>query len=134
MKIGLFMMPLHPPGRVHADTYDEDLELVRSADQLGFSEIWIGEHLQLPWENMPTPELFIARALGETERIVFGTGVVLLHLHDPVQAAHRIAMLDHLAKGRFMFGIGSGGSSQRRRGAGTRQRPWRHEREDDGGH
>ena len=110
MKIGLFMMPLHPPGRVPADTYDEDLELVRRADRLGFSEIWIGEHMQLPWENMPSPELFIARALGETERIVFGTGVVLLHLHDPVQAAHRIAMLDHLAKGRFMFGIGSGGT------------------------
>ena len=110
MKFGLFMMPLHPPGRPLAETYDEDLELVRRADRLGFSEIWVGEHMMLPWENMPTPELFIARALGETEQIVFGTGVVLLHFHDPVQVAHRIAMLDHLAKGRFMFGIGSGGT------------------------
>ena len=98
MKFGLFMMPLHPPGRPLAETYDEDLELVRRADRLGFSEIWVGEHMMLPWENMPTPELFIARALGETEQIVFGTGVVLLHFHDPVQVAHRIAMLDHLAK------------------------------------
>ena len=110
MKLGLFMMPLHPPGRPPAETYDEDLELVRRADRLGFSEIWVGEHMLLEWENMPTPELFIARALGETEQIVFGTGVVLLHFHDPVQVAHRIAMLDHLAKGRFMFGIGSGGT------------------------
>ena len=110
MKFGLFMMPLHPPGRPPAETYDEDLELVRRADRLGFSEIWIGEHMMLPWENMPTPELFIARALGETEQIAFGTGVVLLHFHDPVQVAHRIAMLDHMAKGRFMFGIGSGGT------------------------
>ena len=110
MKFGLFMMPLHPPGRPPAETYDEDLDLVRRADRLGFSEIWVGEHMMLPWENMPTPELFIARALGETEQIVFGTGVVLLHFHDPVQVAHRIAMLDHLAKGRFMFGIGSGGT------------------------
>ncbi|MYD52025.1 MAG: LLM class flavin-dependent oxidoreductase [Dehalococcoidia bacterium] len=110
MKFGLFMMPLHPPGRPPAETYDEDLELVRRADRLGFSEIWVGEHMLLEWENMPTPELFIARALGETEQIVFGTGVVLLHFHDPVQVAHRIAMLDHLAKGRFMFGIGSGGT------------------------
>ena len=110
MKFGLFMMPLHPPGRPPAETYDEDMELVRRADRLGFSEIWIGEHMMLPWENMPTPELFIARALGETEQIAFGTGVVLLHFHDPVQVAHRIAMLDHMAKGRFMFGIGSGGT------------------------
>ncbi len=108
MKFGLFMMPLHPPTRPPAESYDEDLELVRRGDRLGFSEIWIGEHMQLPWENMPTPELFIARALGETDQIVFGTGVVLLHLHDPIQVAHRIAMLDHLAKGRFMFGVGSG--------------------------
>ena len=110
MKIGLFMMPLHPPGRIHAETYDEDLEVISLADRLGFSEAWIGEHFLLPWENMPSPELFIARALGETEQITFGTGVVLLHFHNPVHVAHRIAMLDHLAKGRLYFGIGSGGS------------------------
>lgn len=110
MKLGLFMMPLHPAGRVLAETYQEDLELVCHADQLGFSEVWVGEHMLLPWENMPTPELFIARALGETKQINFGTGVILLHLHDPIHVAHRIAMLDHLAKGRLMFGIGSGGT------------------------
>jgi len=111
MKIGLFMMPLHPPGRIHAETYDEDLEIISLADRLGFNEAWVGEHFLLPWENKPSPELFIARALGETEQITFGTGVVLLPLHDPVHVAHRIAMLDHLAKGRLYFGIGSGGST-----------------------
>ena len=109
MKLGLFMMPLHPPGRLHAETYDEDLETVVLADRLGYSEAWIGEHFLLPWENMPAPELFIARAIGETENIVLGTGVVLLALHNPVLEAHRLAMLDHLAKGRFYFGIGAGG-------------------------
>ena len=111
MKLGIFMMPLHPPGRVHAETYDEDLELIKLADRLGYSEAWIGEHFLLPWENMPSPDLFIARALGETEQIVFGTGVVLLHFHNPVFVAHRIAMLDHLAKGRLYFGVGAGGSA-----------------------
>ena len=107
MKLGLFCMPLHPPGRLHAETYDEDLEMIARADKLGFSEVWIGEHFILPWENIPAPDLFIARALGVTEQIVMGTGVVLLHLHDPVMVAHRMAMLDHLAKGRFFFGIGA---------------------------
>ena len=111
MQLGIFMMPLHPPWRVHADTYDEDLELVALADRLGFHEAWIGEHFLLPWENMPSPELFIARALGVTERMVFGTGVSLLHIHHPAHVAHRIAMLDHLARGRLYFGIGSGGSA-----------------------
>ena len=110
MQLGLFMMPLHPPTRPPFETYDEDLELIRRADKLGFTEIWIGEHMSLPWENIPNPELFIARALGETDNIVFGTGVVLLPLRNPVMVAHNIAMLDHLAKGRLMFGIGSGGT------------------------
>ena len=110
MKLGLFCMPLHPPDRVHAEAYDQDLEVVRRGDRLGFGEAWIGEHFLLPWENMPSPDLFIARAIGETERIVFGTGVILLHYHNPTLVAHRIAMLDHLAKGRFYFGVGSGGS------------------------
>ena len=111
MKLGLFMMPLHPPGRVHAETYEEDLELIAYADKLGYAEAWIGEHFLLPWENMPSPDLFIARALGETDQITFGTGVVLLHFHNPVHVAHRIAMLDHLARGRLYFGIGASGTA-----------------------
>ncbi len=80
------------------------------ADRLGFSEAWVGEHMTLPWENIPSPELFIARASGETDQIAFGTGVTIVHLHEPIQLAHRIAMLDHLTKGRLIFGIGSGGT------------------------
>ena len=58
---------------------------------------------------MPAPDLFIARALGVTKNLVMGTGVSLLAFHDPIMIAHRMAMLDHLARGRFFFGIGSGG-------------------------
>ena len=109
MRLGLSDMPLHPPGRNLTETYDLNLELVKFVDKLGYDEAWIGEHFTIVWENMPAPDLFIARAIGETERIVLSTGVVLLAFHDPVMVAHRIAMLDHLAKGRFYFGIGSGG-------------------------
>ena len=108
MKLGIFMMPLHSPERLLSETLDEDLEVVAWADKLGYEEAWIGEHFTLPWENIPAPDLFIARALGITERIVMGTGVVLLHFHDPTIVAYRIAMLDHMAKGRLFFGIGSG--------------------------
>src|SRR5262249_59070430 len=38
-----------------------------------------------------------------------GTGVTLLALHNPVYLAHRLAMLDHMARGRFQWGIGGGG-------------------------
>jgi len=107
MNFGLFMMPLHPPHRSYADSYDRDLDLIVTADGLGYHEVWIGEHITERWENAPAPDLLIAKALAMTENIIFGTGVTLLSIHNPVELAHRIAMLDHLARGRFYWGIGA---------------------------
>ena len=78
MNFGLFMMPLHPPHRSYADSYDRDLDLIVKADQLGFTEAWIGEHITERWENAPAPELLIAKASALTKNIIFGTGVTLL--------------------------------------------------------
>jgi limonene 1,2-monooxygenase len=49
MQFGLFMMPLHPPHRTFADSYDRDVAQIVLADQLGFCEAWIGEHLTERW-------------------------------------------------------------------------------------
>ena len=38
MEFGLFMMPLHPPHRSIADSYDRDLDLLAHADRLGYHE------------------------------------------------------------------------------------------------
>jgi alkanesulfonate monooxygenase SsuD/methylene tetrahydromethanopterin reductase-like flavin-dependent oxidoreductase (luciferase family) len=107
MDFGLFMMPLHPPHRSIADAYDRDLDLLVHADRLGYHEAWIGEHITESWENAPVPELLVAKALAMTQHIILGTGVTLLSIHHPVEVAHRIAMLDHLARGRFYWGIGA---------------------------
>ena len=107
MQFGLFMMPLHPPHRSFADSYDRDLDLLVAADRLGYHEAWIGEHITERWENAPAPDLIIAKALAMTKDIILATGVTLLCLHNPVELAHRIAMLDHLARGRFYWGIGA---------------------------
>jgi alkanesulfonate monooxygenase SsuD/methylene tetrahydromethanopterin reductase-like flavin-dependent oxidoreductase (luciferase family) len=109
MNFGLFMMPLHPPDRAFADAYDRDLDQIVLADRLGFREAWVGEHLTERWENAPAPDLLIAKALALTKNIKLGTGVTLLALHNPVYLAHRVAMLDHMARGRFQWGIGGGG-------------------------
>ena len=57
----------------------------------------------------PSPDLLIAQALMRTKRIKLGTGVLLLPFHHPIELAHRVAYLDHLAQGRLLLGIGSGG-------------------------
>ena len=108
MRFGLFMMPLHPPHRTFADSYQRDIDQIVLADRLGFAEAWIGEHLTERWENAPAPDLLIAQALALTKDIKLGTGVTLLALHHPVYLAHRLAMLDHMARGRFQWGIGGG--------------------------
>ena len=109
MQFGLFMMPLHPPHRAFADAYDRDVDQIVLADQLGFREAWVGEHLTERWEIAPAPDLLIAKALALTKHVMLGTGVTLLALHNPVYLAHRLAMLDHMARGRFQWGIGGGG-------------------------
>ena len=109
MQFGLFMMPLHPPHRAFADCYDRDIAQIVLADQLGFREAWVGEHLTERWENAPAPDLLLAQALALTKNVRLGTGVTLLALHNPVYLAHRLAMLDHLSRGRFQWGIGGGG-------------------------
>jgi alkanesulfonate monooxygenase SsuD/methylene tetrahydromethanopterin reductase-like flavin-dependent oxidoreductase (luciferase family) len=111
MKLGLFMMPLHPPAKPLAQTYDEDHDLLVLADELGFSEAWIGEHATMAWENIPAPDQFIARVFPDTKQIRLGTGVVLMAQHHPANTANRIAQLDHLTKGRINFGIGVGNIS-----------------------
>jgi alkanesulfonate monooxygenase SsuD/methylene tetrahydromethanopterin reductase-like flavin-dependent oxidoreductase (luciferase family) len=108
MHFGLFMMPLHPPHRALADGYQRDVDQIVLADQLGFREAWVGEHLTERWENAPAPDLLLAQALALTKQIKLGTGVTLLALHNPVYLAHRLAMLDHMARGRFQWGIGGG--------------------------
>ncbi len=101
-------MPLHPAGRDLSETLQEDLEQIILLDELGFKEAWIGEHFTAGWENIPAPDLLIANALAVTNQIKLGTGVSCLPEHNPFILAHRIAVLDNLAKGRFQWGVGAG--------------------------
>src|SRR5881628_3683512 len=91
MRLGYFAMPLHPPGADPARTMDDDLVQLATLDRLGYEEAWIGEHFTAQWENIPCPDLFIARALGMTTRMTLATGVSCLPNHDPLMLAQRIA-------------------------------------------
>ncbi len=105
---GMFIMPFHPPSKPLAQGYDEDLELVVLAEELGFKEFWIGEHHTMKYETIVMPEIFIARALGETSHIRLGPAPVCLNQHHPAHVASRLAFLDHLAKGRLNLCFGNG--------------------------
>ncbi|MFN8540005.1 MAG: LLM class flavin-dependent oxidoreductase [Thermomicrobiales bacterium] len=109
MQLGYFTMPLHPPGSDIGLTMAADLEQIVALERFGYAEAWIGEHFTSVWENVPCPDLLIAQVLAKTERIKVGTGVSCLPNHNPLMLAQRIAQLDQMARGRFMWGVGSGG-------------------------
>jgi len=104
---GMFIMPYHPLSKPSAQCYDEDLELIVLAEELGYQEFWIGEHHTMRYENIVMPEIFIARALGETKTIRMGPAPVCLNQHHPAAVAGRLAFLDHLSKGRLNLCFGA---------------------------
>src|ERR1700745_2908174 len=101
MQYGLLTMPSHPPECGLFDGHRWDLQTLRWADELGFSEGWIGEHHTAPWEPHPAPDLLIAQSLMETRTIRPAPGGFLLPYHHPAELANRVAMLHPLAQGRL---------------------------------
>ena len=69
----------------------------------------MGEHHTGAYENIPAPDIFIAKASALTSRIALGTGTINLPYHDPFMVAERMAFLDHLTHGRLIYGFGGGG-------------------------
>ena len=108
MKLGALLMPSHPPERSIRDGQRWDLHDIERLDALGFEEAWIGEHFTAAWEPCPAPDLLIAQALLRTKRIRLGPLSHLLPFHHPLELAHRVAYLDHMAEGRYQLGVGLG--------------------------
>ena len=109
LQLGYFAMPSHPPERGLKAGHDWDLQVLRWLDGMGYAEAWIGEHHTAPWEPHPAPDLLVAQALKETQRIRLGPGGFLLPYHHPAELANRVAMLDHLSEGRLNFGVAASG-------------------------
>jgi alkanesulfonate monooxygenase SsuD/methylene tetrahydromethanopterin reductase-like flavin-dependent oxidoreductase (luciferase family) len=99
-------MPTHPPERGIREGQRWDLDDLERLDALGFEEAWIGEHFTAAWEPCPAPDLLIAQALPRTQQIRLGPLGHLLPYHHPVELAHRVAYLDHMAEGRYQLGVG----------------------------
>ena len=106
MRLGAFLMPSHPPERTINEGQALDLEELERLDSFGFQEAWIGEHFTSSWEPCPAPDLLIAQGLQRTTNIRLGSLGHLLPYHHPVELAHRVAYLDHMAKGRYNLGVG----------------------------
>jgi len=102
--------------------------LARALEERGFESLFVVEHTHIPasrrtpyplapelpsiyWESYE-PFTFLAQAAAVTERLQIGTGVCLVPEHHPIALAKRVASLDSLSNGRFLFGIGAGWNAE----------------------
>lgn len=108
LDFGVFITPFHPTGQSPTAALEYDLDRTVALDRLGYDEVWFGEHHSGGYELIACPEVFIAAAAERTRHIRFGTGVVSLPYHHPLMVADRWVLLDHLTRGRVMFGTGPG--------------------------
>ncbi|SDQ22248.1 LLM class flavin-dependent oxidoreductase [Quadrisphaera sp. DSM 44207] len=108
LKFGVLTFPVHRPTHNPTLQLETDLQLVEHCDRLGYDEFWFGEHHSGGWQVIASPELMIAAAAQRTRSIRLGTGVATLSYHHPLTLLDRIVQLDHLTRGRLVFGVGAG--------------------------
>jgi alkanesulfonate monooxygenase SsuD/methylene tetrahydromethanopterin reductase-like flavin-dependent oxidoreductase (luciferase family) len=108
VKLGYFTMPVHPLGRDWHKTLQEDREAIILADELGYHDAFVGEHLTDACENITSSMLFLATLAPVTKRIKLASGTSNLSQSHPVLIAAWAAMLDNLCGGRFVFGVSPG--------------------------
>jgi alkanesulfonate monooxygenase SsuD/methylene tetrahydromethanopterin reductase-like flavin-dependent oxidoreductase (luciferase family) len=109
MNLGFFTMPIHPLDKDWRQSLAEDREAFLLADELGFTEAYVGEHVTDKAENITSCVTFLAWIAAATKKIRLGTGTVNMPNAHPAAVAASIAMLDHMLDGRFIFGISPGG-------------------------
>src|SRR6266487_4406969 len=85
--------------------WDQVMEKVKLADELGFDSIWLGES----WGY----ELFTSMAdlVRVTKRIKIGAGIANIYSRTPALIASTVATLDERSSGRILLGLGPSGAN-----------------------
>ena len=108
MKFGMLHLFESPVDKTEYQVMKEQLDLMRSAEDLGFDSVWPAEHHFSDYGYCASPVLSLAAIASVTKRIRLGTGVVVLPFHNPIRVAEESAMLDLMSDGRLDFGVGRG--------------------------
>ena len=72
MKFGQFYIHEQAPGKSAKEVYDDCLEQCRVADELGFDEVWLGEHRVSEYGTLPDTLVFAGAVAQVTKQIRIG--------------------------------------------------------------
>jgi probable F420-dependent oxidoreductase len=125
MKFGLHGVNLH--GCAYPDAA---ARLGRAAEAAGFDSLWVADHVVLPDPPLPErpmppdqrlldPIVALTFLAAHTERILLGTGVIILPQRQALVLAKQLASLDVLSNGRVVFGLGVGWCEPEMRSVGV---------------
>lgn len=115
MRFGLLLSAVHDGRAASSDAQDsaqrqvrEHFELTELAVGYGFDLVMVGQHFLPEGLRYYQPVPYLAWLATAFPAIRVGTGIMLLPLMRPVDAAEQIATLDVITGGRVVFGIGLG--------------------------
>ena len=109
MKVGLLMVFQNFLDQITDQAaWERDIHLAGLAEPLGFDILGAVEHHFFNYAMSPDNLQFLAYMAAKTSRIGLLTGAVILPWNNPLRVAERMIVLDHLSRGRAMFGIGRG--------------------------
>ena len=109
MKVGVLLVFQN----WHENLSDEEMflneiRLGEMAEALGYESVWSVEHHFDDYSMCPDATQALSYLAGRTSSIKLGTGAVILPWNDPLRVAEKVVLLDHLAGGRLIFGMGRG--------------------------
>jgi luciferase family oxidoreductase group 1 len=110
---------LDESGRGNARTYDERLELLALADELGYYGYHLAEHHGTSLSTTPSPTVFLSALAQRTKRLRLGALTYILPLYNPLRLIEELCMLDQLSHGRLDIGVGRGSSPHERQRFGV---------------
>src|SRR5215204_1478755 len=110
MRISIFSVQDHYPSgpRTVAELYGQIIAQAELADRLGYDTFWVAEHHFHEYGVVPNPAVMLAALAQRTRRLKLGTAISILTFHNPLTVAESYAMVDVLAGGRLVYGVGSG--------------------------
>jgi len=108
MRTGLFYGWELAQGERAVDVYDEVLEQVELADDIGFDSALFGENHFAKSSACASLVCTLGALAGSTKAIRVGTGCKALPLDNPARIAEDYAVLDLQLNGRLIFGVSPG--------------------------